>query len=188
MERRLIGASLPPPVPLADLLRAGLDARPDDDALVSLETRWTFRQLDDVSTRLAAAYRSLGVRPGDRIASLMPNRGALLVHYLACIKGRFVAVPLNYRYTPLEIDHALEKSGAATLLHHAERATDVAASRLADQLPQGRVTYGAEAVAAQARLRTSFGTISRGSRRRRSPRTRLRSSCSPRAAPGQRRG
>ena len=37
----------------------------------------------------------------------MPNRTALLIHYLACFRAGLVAVPLNYRYTHREIDHAL---------------------------------------------------------------------------------
>ena len=43
----------------------------------------------------------------------MPNRILLLVHYLACFRAGFVTTPLNYRYAPREIDHALEVSGAA---------------------------------------------------------------------------
>src|SRR5262249_14633306 len=50
--------------------------------------------------------------------------------------------PLNYRYMPPEIDHALEVSEASVLLAHAERAADVAASRRAAQLPLGVIRYG----------------------------------------------
>ena len=74
----------------------------------------------------------------------MPNRPALIVHYLACLKAGLVATPLNYRYMPPEIDHALEVSGASLLLHHAERDEDVAASRLGNQLPQGVIRYKAD--------------------------------------------
>ena len=84
----------------------------------------------------------LGLRPGERIASLMPNRTALLLHYLACTKAGFVAVPLNYRYMAPEIDHALEVSGASALFVHAERMTDVEACEHAGQLSLGLITYG----------------------------------------------
>jgi long-chain acyl-CoA synthetase len=81
-------------------------------ALVSAERSISWRELEEESERLARGYRSLGLEPGDRVASLMPNRIALLVHYLACFKGGLVVTPLNYRYTFREIDHALEVSGA----------------------------------------------------------------------------
>jgi long-chain acyl-CoA synthetase len=63
-----------------------------------------------------------------------------MVHYLACFKAGLVATPLNYRYTPPEIDHALKVSGASVLLAHAGQDADLARSALANH-PQ-RSDYG----------------------------------------------
>ena len=68
------------PIRLANLLEVGLSKKPDEPALISLERTWTWRELDQSSTRLAGQYLALGLKPGDRVASLLPNRGALLVH------------------------------------------------------------------------------------------------------------
>jgi len=130
-----------PAAPLADLLRVGLDADPEAPALASAHRSLSWRELEEESTRLAGGYRALGLVPGDRIASLMPNRIALIVHYLACFKADLVATPLNYRYTHGEIDHALEVSGARALLAHVERHEDVGESALACALPLGVVAY-----------------------------------------------
>ena len=127
---------------LCGLLRAGMGADPDGLALICADTRWTWRTLDGLSDRLAVGLLGLGLEPGDRVASLMPNRPALIVHYLACFKAGLVATPLNYRYMAPEIDHALAVSGARVLLAHAEREEDLAASRLARQLPLGTISYG----------------------------------------------
>src|SRR5271155_895447 len=132
----LAGPPLTHVVPTGGLLARGLKTKPDDLALVSAKTQMTWRQLDEISTRLAAQYLTLGLKPGDRIASLMPNRPALVIHYLACLRAGLTATPLNYRYMPPEIDHALEVSEASLLLHHAERDADVAASRLGNHLPK----------------------------------------------------
>lgn len=131
-----------PAAPLHELLAAGLAAGPDELALVSAEERVSWRELERASLVLAGAYRGLGLERGDRIASLMPNRIALAIHYLACFKAGLVATPLNYRYTFREIDHALEVSGASALLAHAERAEDLAASELAGELANGTISYG----------------------------------------------
>lgn len=139
----LSGQPLDKPVQLTDLLAAGLERRPDGTALVSLEDRWSWAELAARSDRLAAHYRALGLQPGDRVASLMPNRTPLIAHFLACFKAGLVMTPLNYRYTPPEIDHALAVSGAKLILAHAEREADVAASK-ASALPLGVVFYGAE--------------------------------------------
>jgi acyl-coenzyme A synthetase/AMP-(fatty) acid ligase len=73
----------------------------------------------------------------------MPHRPALVVHHLGCVRAGLVATPLNYRYMPPEVDHALEVSEASVLLAHDERDHDVAASRLASRLPLGVISYAA---------------------------------------------
>ena len=86
-------ASDAPAPPLNDLLRVGLDAHAEEPALVSAVRSMNWRELEEESERLAGAYRGLGLEPGDRVASLMPNRIALIVHYLACFKAELVATP-----------------------------------------------------------------------------------------------
>ncbi|MBX3440277.1 MAG: acyl--CoA ligase [Planctomycetaceae bacterium] len=126
------------------LLDEGLKLKPDVPALISTRTTMTWRDLEDASGRLAEQYLTLGLRPGDRVASLMPNRAALVIHYLACFRVGLVATPLNYRYTADEIDHALSVSGASLLLYHAERESCIAASRYAGRLSRGVIRYGAD--------------------------------------------
>jgi long-chain acyl-CoA synthetase len=125
------------------VLELGLRSKPHETALVSLERKWSWGELDQASTRLAGQYLAMGLVPGDRVASLMPNRGALLVHYLACMKAGLTATPLNYRYQAPEIDHALEVSGASVLVAHAERDDLLAASKQVAALALGRISYGA---------------------------------------------
>jgi len=74
----------------------------------------------------------------------MPNRGALLVHYLGCMKAGLTATPLNYRYQAPEIDHALEVSGASVLVAHTERDDVLGVSKRVPQLSLGRISYGAD--------------------------------------------
>ncbi|MAZ03374.1 MAG: hypothetical protein CMN56_09565 [Sneathiella sp.] len=132
------------PVDLVNILAAGLQKGPDDIALVSRRAKLTWRELEEMSLRLARSYLAHGLKPGDRIASLMPNRWELIVHYLACIKAGLVVTPLNYRYMAPEIDHALRLSGAVVLVSHAERAEDLAETELVAKLPLGTISYNAE--------------------------------------------
>jgi acyl-CoA synthetase (AMP-forming)/AMP-acid ligase II len=131
--------------PLNELLLAGL-SRPDEVAIIAADKALSWRQLEEESDRLAGGYLGLGLAAGDRVASLMPNRVDLVVHYLACFKAGLVATPLNYRYTHREIDHALGVSGARVLLAHEERHEDVGESELAGGLELGTIVYadGAE--------------------------------------------
>src|SRR6185503_17596891 len=138
---RYSGPALDRPAVLCDLLEAGLSRDPDADALICAEFTWSWRTLDRVTRRLAQSYLEMGLRPGDRIASLMPNRPRLIAHYIACFRAGLVATPLNYRYTAPEIDHALAVSGARALLVHAEREPDLDESRASRHLPLGRIGY-----------------------------------------------
>jgi len=136
------GPKLGEPIDMPRLLALGVQLKPDDTALISAEGCWSWCELERASERYAANLLDFGLRPSDRVASLMPNCDAVLIHYLGCFKSGIVATPLNYRYTPPEIDHALRTSGAAALLAHAERDTDIASSRLVRQLSLGVIDYG----------------------------------------------
>ena len=130
------------PVDVANLLQAGLEAYPDDVAMASVESSWTWRELDEATSRYAAHLFALGVRKGDRVASLLPNRCALAIHYLGCLKAGYVAVPLNYRYMPPEIAHALTLTRPKVLIAHTERDADLRATDAVSDLPLGVIRYG----------------------------------------------
>ena len=131
------------PIWVPRLLDVGLRREPDDLALVSPEGSLSWQELERASKRYSAGLLAYGLKPGDRIASLMPNSAALMIHYLGCFKSGIVAVPLNYRYTPPEIDHGLKTSGARALLAHVDRQEDIASS-IARDLPLGVINYGSE--------------------------------------------
>src|SRR5205085_11185983 len=120
-----VGRALESPVSPRELLGVGLAGDPDGVALISGDTRLTWRMLDGLSGRLASGLLGLGLKPGDRVASLMPNRPALIVLYLACFKAGLVATPLNYRYMAPEIHYALAGSEARVIRAHVERARHI---------------------------------------------------------------
>ncbi len=138
----LSGPPLASPIDVSRLLDKGLAGDPNDTALISLETSWTWQELAEDSERLAGNLLDLGLKPGDRAASLMPNRCAVLVFYLACIKAGLIATPIYYRATPRGINFMLEASGASVLLAHRERANDLADSPAVEHLPHGVIGFG----------------------------------------------
>ncbi|HYV90043.1 MAG TPA: class I adenylate-forming enzyme family protein [Candidatus Polarisedimenticolia bacterium] len=137
----LEGPPLAAPAVLSQLLRAGISVKPEDEALISGQERWSWAELDRAAGNLASNFLSLGLKPGDRVASLMPNRPALIVLYVACLRAGMVSVPLNYRYTVPDIEHALELSGASLLVAHDERLAELDASRVVHHLPHGIVIH-----------------------------------------------
>jgi acyl-CoA synthetase (AMP-forming)/AMP-acid ligase II len=75
-----------------------------------------FRAFDEETDRLGNALLALGLRPGDRVAVLLPNGIDCLVAYYCLAKAGLVRVPLNLRETQREHDYKLQYSGARALI------------------------------------------------------------------------
>ncbi|MDP2626475.1 MAG: class I adenylate-forming enzyme family protein, partial [Candidatus Rokubacteria bacterium] len=96
---------------LGTLLPKHARCRPDHLALVCGDDRLTFRQLDARVNRLANALLAAGLRKGDTLATVLPNRLEQLEIYLAATKTGVVAVPLS----PL-----LQERGLVSLLQNSD--------------------------------------------------------------------
>ncbi|MCK8779591.1 malonyl-CoA synthase [Rhizobium sp. NTR19] len=66
---------------------------------------WTYGEMLEESSRLAATLESLGVRPGDRVAVQVEKSVPALMLYLACVRAGAVYLPLNTAYTLNEIEY-----------------------------------------------------------------------------------
>ena len=93
---------------LADLSRAHGD-RP---AVLFKGASVSYRRLERQSDAFAAAVVSLGVRPGDRVALLLPNCPQFMVAQFGIWKAGGVVVALNPIYSERELEAALESTGA----------------------------------------------------------------------------
>lgn len=69
--------------------------RPQAEAVAFGEQRLNWRAFSSRVDRLANALLALGVRPGDRVATLLPNRLELLEAYWACPRIGAVLVPFS---------------------------------------------------------------------------------------------
>jgi malonyl-CoA/methylmalonyl-CoA synthetase len=74
--------------------------RPDGSAL-------SYADLVELSGRLANALKSLGVKPGDRVAAQVEKSAEALLVYLAALRAGAVYLPLNSAYTASEIRYFL---------------------------------------------------------------------------------
>jgi acyl-CoA synthetase (AMP-forming)/AMP-acid ligase II len=72
--------------------------------------------LDIRSTKLANGLLALGLQPGDRVGILLPNCPDYIVFAIACAKAVLCMVPINYRFTPIELALQLKDSGAKAII------------------------------------------------------------------------
>jgi acetyl-CoA synthetase len=73
---------------------------------------WSYWDLQQAANRLSNALAALGVRPGDRVALILPQRPQTVVTYLACFQMGAIAVPLSFLFGPEALEYRLADSGA----------------------------------------------------------------------------
>jgi fatty-acyl-CoA synthase len=84
-------------------LRRWAARRPEQEAIVFEGERVTYGELDARVDAVARGLQGLGVRPGDRVAVLAPNRVEFLELFWACARAGAVFAPLNTRLTAVEL-------------------------------------------------------------------------------------
>ncbi len=90
--------------------------RPDAEAVVFRDQRLTYAALHSRAGEFARALLAVGVRRGDRVAVLLPNRPEWLVAALAIARIGGIVTAISTFSTPRELAWALDHSGAAALV------------------------------------------------------------------------
>jgi long-chain acyl-CoA synthetase len=85
---------------------------PDHVALILMGKEITYRELDESVDRFAAALHGLGVKKNDKVALILPNIPQMVIATYALFRLGAVAVMNNPLYTPAELEHNLNSSGA----------------------------------------------------------------------------
>jgi long-chain acyl-CoA synthetase len=88
--------------------------RPDATYLIAPETgrRMSFGELQAASRRLAAWLHSEGIRPGAKVALLMPNGRQTCRLFIGAMYGGYCVTPLNLLAQPAQLSYVLEHSDA----------------------------------------------------------------------------
>jgi long-chain acyl-CoA synthetase len=80
--------------------------------------RVSFSELENRVKGIAAALRAHGFKTGDRLALLLPNGPEYIELVYACSLLGIIAVPLNTRLSPAEIDRVLADADPHGLVRH----------------------------------------------------------------------
>ncbi|MBI5568477.1 MAG: long-chain fatty acid--CoA ligase [Desulfomonile tiedjei] len=89
---------------------------PQNRALIFQGKAVSYAELDQMVSRFASALKALGVKPGDRVALLLPNLVQTVVGIYGALRLGALAVPNNPLYTDRELEHQLNDSGSEVLL------------------------------------------------------------------------
>ncbi|WP_417520979.1 class I adenylate-forming enzyme family protein [Marinobacter sp.] len=117
-----------------DLINRGAKAYPNRTAIIYRDQSFTFREVDELSSRLANAMSASGIKQGHCIALLLNNGPYSVPVDFACVKKGINRVPLNSRLSVREHAKMLQETGAQMLIFGADLADHAAA--LKAELPE----------------------------------------------------
>ena len=101
---------------------------------------WTYHQLQQSADRLANALTALGIRAGDKVAIILPQRPETAVAHIACYQLGAIAVPLSFLFGPDALEFRLDDSDAKLAFVDDASLPNLATIR--DRLPRLRHVVG----------------------------------------------
>lgn len=104
---------------LVAYLRGWATSRPDHLALIHESTTLSFRELDDLSDRVAGWLAAALPGPGARVGIMLGNGPEYMVAFYAVLKAQAIVVPINPGFKQDELDHELRDSQPSVLVARA---------------------------------------------------------------------
>ncbi|MDG4952474.1 long-chain-fatty-acid--CoA ligase FadD [Actinobacillus equuli] len=102
---------------LLEMLESAVRRHPDMPAYINMGKVLTFRKLEERSRAFAAYLQNeLRLEKGERIALMMPNLLQYPIALFGALRAGLVVVNVNPLYTPRELEHQLNDSGAKAIV------------------------------------------------------------------------
>jgi long-chain acyl-CoA synthetase len=101
---------------LTHLLEEAFKKYADRRAYVCMDKAITYGELDQMSQAMGAWLQSRGMKKGARVALMMPNVLQYPVAMAAVLRAGYTIVNVNPLYTPRELEHQLNDSGAEAIV------------------------------------------------------------------------
>ena len=102
---------------ILDMFGKAVREHPDRPAYINMGQVLTFRKLEERSRAFAAYLQNeFKLKRGDRVALMMPNLLQYPIALFAILRAGLIAVNVNPLYTPRELEHQLQDSGAVAIV------------------------------------------------------------------------
>ena len=104
-----------PDISVFGLLEESAKKYPDSPCTILKGAVITYREMNEITDRLAAGIAALGVKKGDRVGICMPNTPQFVIAFFSILKAGGVIVSINPLYSPREIIHQVNDAGIETV-------------------------------------------------------------------------
>lgn len=102
---------------LVEMFERAVQRHPDIPAYINMGKILTYRKLEERSRAFAAYLQNeLRLKKGERIALMMPNLLQYPIALFGALRAGLVVVNVNPLYTPRELEHQLNDSGAKAIV------------------------------------------------------------------------
>ncbi|TNH05638.1 long-chain-fatty-acid--CoA ligase FadD [Testudinibacter sp. TR-2022] len=102
---------------LLEMFENAVRERPDQAAYINMGKTLTMRKLEERSRAFAAYLQNvLKLKKGDRVALMMPNLLQYPIALFGVLRAGMIVVNVNPLYTPRELEHQLQDSGAVAIV------------------------------------------------------------------------
>lgn len=102
---------------LVEMFERAVQRHPDIPAYINMGKVLTYRKLEERSRAFAAYLQNeLRLEKGERIALMMPNLLQYPIALFGALRAGLVVVNVNPLYTPRELEHQLNDSGAKAIV------------------------------------------------------------------------
>ncbi len=105
-----------PEVPLFQFLEDAARKYPDKPCTIFKGGVITYREMNNLTDRMAAALVDMGVKKGDRVGLFMLNTPQFVIAYFGALKAGAVVVATNPHYSPREIEHQVNDAGVSVMV------------------------------------------------------------------------
>jgi long-chain acyl-CoA synthetase len=105
-----------PAVPLYHFMEQAAQEFPSRPCTIFKGATITYKEMDELTDRLAAGLAKLGVKRGTPVGVFMPNIPQFVLAFYAILKAGGVVVAFNPLYKAREIEHQLNDSGLEIMI------------------------------------------------------------------------
>lgn len=115
-ERRIVDSVELPNKVLPWFLKNNSWKYPNKPAIVFYGKRITFKELDELAGRFAAALEGSGIKKGDRVGIFLQNSPQFIISYFSALRLGAILVAMNPMCKEIELEYELNNSGTKVLV------------------------------------------------------------------------
>ena len=106
---------------LIELFKKQVSKTPDNIAVVYEQNKYSYKQLDEITDKLAKYLKTLGVKTEDTVAILIDRSEYMVIYSLAVLKAGAGYMPLDYTFPTDRLEYMLNDAQVQIVLSEGNR-------------------------------------------------------------------